>query len=84
MIQESFYGTGTDILRFGSGIAPSDVPVVRSGNDLVFKHVNGVDKVTVQSWYVGGTYQLERVEFADGGVLLTYQTSSLAQLVMMF
>ena len=59
---------GTDILRFGLGIVPSDIKVVRSGNDLVFRHVNGVDKVTVQGWYLNGYTQLERIEFADGTV----------------
>ena len=28
--------------------------------------MNGTDKVTVQNWYIGGQYQLERVEFGDG------------------
>jgi Ca2+-binding RTX toxin-like protein len=68
VIQEAnhVYATGTDLLRFGSGINPSDIQVVRSGNDLVFKHINGTDRVTVQNWYLNGYYQLERLEFADG------------------
>src|SRR4030042_488668 len=62
------YGSGTDILRFGSGIMPSDIVVERSGNDLVFRHINGVDRVTVQSWYLNGYCQLERVEVGDGTI----------------
>ncbi len=58
----------TDILRFGSGIFPSDIKVERSGNNLVFKHINGTDQVTVQSWFTANYYTLERLEFADGGV----------------
>jgi Ca2+-binding RTX toxin-like protein len=60
--------SGTDILQFGSGIAPSDIVVQRSGNDLLFKHINGTDQVKVQNWYGSGYYQLERVEFTDGTV----------------
>jgi Ca2+-binding RTX toxin-like protein len=69
VIQEANYdygSKGTDILRLGSGIVPSDIKVERVGNDLVFKHINGIDKVTVQGWYLSGYCQLERVEFGDG------------------
>jgi Ca2+-binding RTX toxin-like protein len=68
MLQEAnyAYGSGTDILRFGTGIAPSDIKVERSGNDLVFKHINGTDRVTVQNWYLNSYCQLERIEFGDG------------------
>ncbi len=59
---------GTDILQFGEGVNPSDITVERSGNDLVFKHVNGTDQVTVENWYAHDTYQLEQVEFGDGSV----------------
>jgi Ca2+-binding RTX toxin-like protein len=58
-----------DVLRFGAGIAPSDILVSRSGTDLVLAHVNGIDKVTIKSWYTNAgsvANQVERVEFADG------------------
>lgn len=58
-----------DILRFGEGIAPSDIAVTRSNTDLVFSHANGTDRITVKNWYtsVGATKnQIERVEFAQG------------------
>jgi Ca2+-binding RTX toxin-like protein len=58
--------SGTDVLRFGPGILPSDIKVERSGNNLVFRHINGVDQVTVYNWYGGSYYPLERLEFADG------------------
>ncbi|WP_421160081.1 calcium-binding protein, partial [Aeromonas dhakensis] len=37
----------TDELRFGADIAQSDIEVVHVGNDLVFRHINGTDSVTV-------------------------------------
>ncbi|WP_457279434.1 calcium-binding protein [Polaromonas sp. P5_D5] len=58
----------TDKLVFGSGIAASDISALRSGNDLVFSHVNGVDKVTAKDWFASVASQLERIEFADGTV----------------
>lgn len=61
-----------DILRFGAGIAPADIKVVRDGTNLIFAHTNGLDKITFQNWYGGGQgsteFQVERIEFADGTV----------------
>ncbi len=59
---------GTDILRFGEGIAPDEVNVERKGNDLIFRLSNGKDAVRVQDWFKDGNYQLEQVQFADGTV----------------
>ena len=57
-----------DVLRFGEGIAPSDVTLRRSGVDMVFDLGQG-DEVKVLGWFQGyqqaGRY-IERVEFADG------------------
>ncbi|MBM4324602.1 MAG: hypothetical protein FJ115_13665, partial [Deltaproteobacteria bacterium] len=44
------------------------IVVERSGNDLLFKHINATDRVTVKDWYLSGYPQLERVEFGDGSV----------------
>ena len=59
-----------DVLRFGAGIAPSDVSVTRSGTDLVLTLSNGTDKLTLKNWFIysaGSTaYQVEQVQFADG------------------
>ncbi|WP_421301373.1 calcium-binding protein, partial [Aeromonas veronii] len=60
----------TDELRFGADIAQSDIELVRVGNDLVFRHINGTDSVTVQGWFTtdfSKTYQLEKVTFTSTG-----------------
>lgn len=61
-------GGQIDVLRFGPGISQTDIQIVRSGINLVLKHVNGTDQVTVKSWYdnSNGPYRIERIEFADG------------------
>ncbi|TNF83810.1 hypothetical protein FGE05_06290 [Pseudomonas sp. ICMP22404] len=64
----------TDTLRFGAGIHASDINLQRVGSDLVFKHRNGTDQVTVKGLFDGTTSStsivnqsvIERVEFADG------------------
>jgi Ca2+-binding RTX toxin-like protein len=60
-----------DVLRFEAGISPADILVSRTGADLVLRHANGADSVTVKNWFTGGgpvNLQVERVEFADGTV----------------
>lgn len=64
-----YYGYNTDALRFGEGIAPADVAVVRVGNHLELRLANGVDKVIVQDWFTTTSARgnkLEQVQFADG------------------
>ncbi|MCU9951763.1 calcium-binding protein, partial [Pseudomonas sp. PDM13] len=66
------HGSWNDVLRFGEGIRPEDIIVRRDGTSLVLEHVNGADKVTVEYWFYNGgyetSYQLDRIEFADGSV----------------
>ncbi len=63
-------GTGLtgSLLRYGAGIAPRDITTLRSGNDLLLRHRNGVDQVTIKSWFADGmsSYQTDFVEFANG------------------
>jgi len=55
-----------DIIRFGEGIAASDITFVRSGYDLIMA-INGTsDQVKILNWGYGIPFRIERVEFADG------------------
>ncbi|WP_310742437.1 calcium-binding protein, partial [Ideonella azotifigens] len=59
----------TDTLAFGAGIAPSDIKITRSGDNLILSIVGSSDKVTVTSYFsADGTsnYRLELITFADG------------------
>ena len=63
-------GTGkTDIIEFATDIAPSDIQLNRSGDNLVLA-VNGTaDKLTVTGYLSNdgiSSYQLEQIKFADG------------------
>lgn len=59
---------GSDILRFGSSIAASDIEVLCLENHLIFQHTNGQDAVEFEHWGDAAINQLTRVEFADGTV----------------
>jgi VCBS repeat-containing protein len=59
---------GLDTIRFGEGIAASDIISVRSGYDLILS-INGTsDQVKIMNWGYGASSRIERVEFADGTV----------------
>ncbi len=61
--------SNTDTLRFGAGIAPTDVAITREGNHLELRLANGADKVIVQDWYTSTSARgnkLEQAQFADG------------------
>gem|GEM_PF-2404064 len=69
VITENWSWGGTDTLRFGAGIAATDLSVLRTGNDLVLVHANGTDQVTVKNWFANGwntTAFLDTISFADG------------------
>ena len=74
-------GMNTDRLVFGAGIAASDITAQRSGNDMVLRHVNGTDQITVQNWFTNNQYVIERVEFADGTVWTAAQVTEASRTV---
>ncbi|MDU8925269.1 calcium-binding protein [Pasteurellaceae bacterium LIM206] len=57
-----------DTIRFGKGITPADIEFIRRGNDLILRHKNNIDRVTVHNYFKGPTnlYKINKVEFADG------------------
>ncbi|MBB4819807.1 Ca2+-binding RTX toxin-like protein [Pseudomonas alcaligenes] len=74
VVETSTYSNVTDTLRFGEGVAASDIQVQKVGVDLVFAHRNGADQVTVRNWFnttastatAVDASRVERIEFADG------------------
>ena len=63
-----------DIIRFGAGIAPKDLQLIRRDDDLILRHRNGSDSITVRDHYlnwigVRPLFQINEIQFADGTVL---------------
>ena len=59
-------GYDSDTIRFGAGIAATDIVVSREGGNLVFAVAGTEDRITVTDWSYGAYYRIERIEFADG------------------
>ena len=65
----------TDTLRFKEGVAPADVKLIRSGDDLVLAIRGSGDRVTLRHYFdedwrgANGPYLIERIAFGDGTVL---------------
>jgi Ca2+-binding RTX toxin-like protein len=57
-----------DTIRMATGVAPSDVVVARSKNDLVLSLNGGADRLTVALHFLASPLQIELVQFADGTV----------------
>lgn len=72
LVRELPTTTGQDTVRFGPGIAPSDILVSRDGDDVWLSHVNGVDRIVLEGFYAAGDVwrTIERVAF-DGGIAWT-------------
>ncbi|BCM25597.1 calcium-binding protein [Methyloradius palustris] len=58
--------TSIDTLKFGTGIAASDVTVGVSGDDLILSIGASTDQVILQSWNIDQKYRHQQVVFADG------------------
>lgn len=58
----------TDTIRFGEGIAPTDILASREGDDLCLAINGTADRLTMSSWFYEAKYRVERVEFFDGTV----------------
>ena len=77
---DSEYGGGTDVLKFGPGILASDIAISQAGNDLILTHINGVDRIQVAGWFATADdrFKLERIEFESGTFWTSGQASSMA------
>ncbi|SDG43841.1 Ca2+-binding protein, RTX toxin-related [Onishia taeanensis] len=63
------YQADTDVIAFGEGIAPSEIALSRSGDDLILTRNGSDDRIQVDGYFQNdgnGRYAVETVRFADG------------------
>ncbi|MBF7686568.1 hypothetical protein I2F17_12140, partial [Acinetobacter sp. B10A] len=68
-IIETHGSTDTDVLTFGEGISFGDLNITVNDRDLLIRHVNGYDSITIQNWFNkvnSQAYRLDALIFADG------------------
>ena len=58
----------SDRVRFGAGVTPAGVNVLRSGVDLLFSLPASGDLLVVANFFAASTNEIEALEFADGTV----------------
>lgn len=62
-----FDGYGTqDVLQFAAGIAPADILLSKSNDDLVLAVAGTSDGVRLQNYFLGDLAVVEQIRFADG------------------
>jgi Ca2+-binding RTX toxin-like protein len=74
-------GGNNDVLVFAEGIAVDQVWFRHLGNDLEVSVIGTSDKITVQNWYLGSAYHVEKFETADNKLLTDTQVENLVQLM---
>ncbi|ROP59466.1 Ca2+-binding RTX toxin-like protein [Enterobacter sp. BIGb0383] len=73
LFDNRFYFDEVDVLRFGEGILPEQVRLSRTtstgwSNHLILSIADGSDCVTINNFFDSVSYEIERIEFADGTV----------------
>ncbi len=58
--------SATDLVKFGSGIAASDITFAKSGNDLVVTLAGASDQLTLKDWFSGSAYQVGTFQLSNG------------------
>ena len=56
----------TDSIQIDPAVAPADVRVYRSLDDLQLAIAYTPDVITIKNWFAGTAFQVEQVNFADG------------------
>ncbi|WP_165676098.1 calcium-binding protein, partial [Metapseudomonas otitidis] len=64
-------GRGNDVLRFGEGVFAADITLERVGRDLIIRHSNGTDQITIPKFIstintIEKDPLIETIQFADG------------------
>jgi Ca2+-binding RTX toxin-like protein len=80
---DSFSGN-QDRALFGLTINPLDLVISRQANDLRLTIHGSSDQITVQSWYVATSNQIETLQAGNGQTLLSTQVDQLIQAMASF
>ena len=75
IIRETYYALNSyyDTVKFGAGLTPNTMNIVRKGNDLVFKVNGSSDRLTIENQfdYPSEVLSVEEFQFDDGATVWT-------------
>ncbi len=74
----------TDLAQFASGISLDQLWFRHVGNNLEVSIIGTSDKLTVQNWYLGSAYHVERFKTADSRLLIDSRVENLVQAMAAF
>jgi YD repeat-containing protein len=57
-----------DVVQLGPDVAPADVQLVRSGNNLAIKIPSSADVLWVSDFFYQDSYKIDQIRFADGTI----------------
>ena len=56
----------TDVVQIDTGVNPSEVTLIKDGDDLRLRINYTQDRLTVKDWFKGVAYQVEQINFSNG------------------
>lgn len=71
----------TDVFKLSDGIRHDQVWLRKVGNNLELSIIGTSDKVTVNNWYLGNAYHVERIKTTDPSSRLTLLDTDVDKLV---
>ncbi|MDB5877404.1 MAG: hypothetical protein JWQ41_818, partial [Variovorax sp.] len=78
-INDYDYTSGNSDILSISDIASDQLWFAKSGNNLIVSAIGTTDSMTVQNWYSGNAYHVEKFQTSDGKTLLDTQVQNLVQ-----
>ncbi|RQO54416.1 hypothetical protein DBR47_22460 [Paucibacter sp. KBW04] len=73
-----------DWVELGANVVQSDVKFVRNVNALELRINGTTDVLSIENWFSGAQYHVERFKFSDGAILTNTQVASLVQAMSSF
>ncbi|MEQ6343037.1 MAG: hypothetical protein M3A44_15665 [Gammaproteobacteria bacterium] len=73
-----------DKVIFGAAIAADQLWFSKDNNDLRVGVLGTFDQVTLQNWYLGNAYRVDKFQTSDGSMLLDSQVENLVNAMAAF
>lgn len=69
-----------DIVQVADGLTADMLVYLQNGSDLILEIKSSSETLTITNWFNGDSYQVDKVQFADGSELTAAQLSEMAMI----